>query len=238
MTRARRWLLLAAFASCGLIAAIVVWRHALLQASANWLDVGETPRKSDYALILAGGVGSRPLAGAALVEAGLADRILLTRGVRASRSPREPTQEEVAHRALAAGGVDRDKVTVLEGKVHTTADEAAALAKFLASHPESTVTVVTSTYHSRRTRFVFETAVGSEKSGQLRFVTVPPESFNAANWWRSEVGFTNYSMESFKLLAYWFLYGNAAAWAVAFAGAAAGAGWLFWRSRPKSARPL
>ena len=161
-----------------------------------------------------------------------------THGAHTRRSPREPTREEVAKRALAVGGVDAGQVTVLEATVHNTADEAAALVKFLESRPESTVTVVTNTYHSRRTRFVFETAVGSDRSDNLRFVTVPPGSFNAANWWRSELGFTSYSIESVKLIAYLFLYGNAFAWLAAVAGTAAVGEWLFWRSRRSGARPL
>lgn len=40
----------------------------LLRAAANWLDVGQRPRKADYVMLLNGGEESRPFAAAALLR--------------------------------------------------------------------------------------------------------------------------------------------------------------------------
>ena len=114
-----------------------------------------------------------------------------------------------------------------------TADEAVALARFLKTHHDSTVTVLTNTYHSRRTRFIFKTAMRDDAYRNLRFVTVPPDAYNARDWWRSEQGFATTTHEAIKLLAYWFLYGNAFAYCSVgiAASAVAVSGWLLWRRR-------
>ena len=239
MTHTRRAVLALAIAGCALIATALIWRQAIFESAGSWLDVGETPRKSDYVLVLSGAVHTRPLGAAALVEAGMADHVLLTRAPAARRRPGQLTQEDLAKRALTAGGIRAEQVTVLEGSVDNTAEEAAALATFLETHPGSTVTILTNSYHSRRTRFVFETAMESGPIGNLRFVTVPPDQFDATNWWRTEAGFTAYTREALKLFAYWFLYGHALAWFGGALAACAGAfgGWLLWRARRGSGDP-
>lgn len=230
MTRGKRsWVWVVAV--CSLVGAVIVGRQALLEAWADWLDVGETPRKSDYVLVLSGGQHTRPFGGAALVEAGMADHVLLTHDPPPACAEGGVALEDISKRALAVAGVSDDQVTVLEGAVDSTRDEAAALARFLTAHPGSTVTVLTNSYHSRRTRFIFERTLPHVEFERLQFVTVPTDAFDATNWWRSQEGFAAYAGESTKLIAYRFLYGNAFAFSwLALALASVGvASWWFWR---------
>jgi len=122
--RARRWLVVAALGSA-LAVALWLGRSTLLASWAHWLDVGTPPQKSDYVLVLGGGEHSRPFGAAALVEAGMADHVLLAHVPR-TIAGRVANLEELSKLALAARGVGAERVTVLDGAVDNTSDEADA----------------------------------------------------------------------------------------------------------------
>ena len=62
----------------------VVWCHSLatkettLPALGRWLNVGQPPQASDYAMVLNGDPETRPFAAADLYRQGIAKRILIT----------------------------------------------------------------------------------------------------------------------------------------------------------------
>ena len=69
---------------------------------------------------------------------------------------------------------------------------------FWRSTPGHRVAVVTSDFHTRRTRLVFRRAC-RHHAADIRFIGAPTDSFNGANWWRFETGFVYYVNEYLKL---------------------------------------
>jgi uncharacterized SAM-binding protein YcdF (DUF218 family) len=126
-------------------------------------------------------------------------------------------------------GVPNDRITVLEGACVSTFDEAQSLERMLATHPNATVAVVTSDYHTRRSRWVFRRVLG-DRANQLQFIAVPTDYFNAENWWRVEEGFASYSKEFLKLPFYSLRYGSGLVWLSLVATVIAGL-WLARRIR-------
>ena len=87
----------------------------------------------------------------------------------------------------------------------STFDEAAALRIYIESHEIKSVILLTSLFHTRRARWVFE----KELNGlpvRLEVAGAPHIGFNAGNWWTSEDGLIYVNNETIKLFFYWFKY--------------------------------
>lgn len=179
----------------------------------KWLDVGEPPRRVDYVMSLPGDEGYRPFVAAAMINLGLARSALI---VQNEASPAEldgvvlPTSE-IIRRVYQHCGIGDDNLIVLSGKTVSTAGDIDALANFLKEHPQRTVAIVTSDYHTRRSRWTFHRQLGSV-ANQIVIVSAPNGEFDFQNWWRIEDGFLQVIMEYIKLAAYLVVYGRVAWW--------------------------
>jgi uncharacterized SAM-binding protein YcdF (DUF218 family) len=206
-----RWILRLVSASL-LGVVLVVWLapHWVLPPVARFLDVSETPRATDYVLVLNGDPEIRPFAAAALVKAGLAREVLLTRQRLAmeSSSVQEgvmPSELAITQKILNSRGVPEASIQVLPGEITSTGDEARVLAEFLAAKPEATVAIVTNAFHTRRARMVFHRTLG-ENSDRVHFVGVPRDGVDEDSWWRTSGGCAVYVSEYGKFPYYWFRY--------------------------------
>lgn len=183
----------------------------LLPPVARFLDVSEAPAPADDVLVLGGGNSTRPFVAAALVKAGLAGQVLLCPDVLLPEAEDGIVSPEceIDRRVLLARGVPPERITLLEGGPCTgTFDEAQALARYLESRPGHTVLVVTTTWHTRRSRMVLRRVLGDRARG-LRMVGAPTDGFDATDWWRYEEGAVAYGTEYVKLAGYWVRYGLA-----------------------------
>jgi uncharacterized SAM-binding protein YcdF (DUF218 family) len=193
-----RWLVTGLFVV--LVATLYLGRASLFTRAAQFLDVSEPPEDTDYVLVLGGGSDTRPFVAAALVNAGLAHKVLVPR---VQQSPEVehgllPAEQDLTSRVLRARGVLSRDIILLDGECASTRDEALALGRFLDDRPNETVMVVTTTYHTRRARGIFRSILG-ERASRLRFVAAPTDGFDAHNWWQFEEGFVTYTNEYVKL---------------------------------------
>lgn len=182
-------------------------RKQILSAAARFLDVSDPPQATDYVMVMGGDQETRPFAAAALLNAGLARKALVARikpygdsldGIIAS-------EQEIIRSVLVAQGASPDAIVILDKECASTFDEACALAKFLESEPRSSVTVVTSCYHTRRVRLIFRKTLG-EHAARVRFLGAPTDGFDATNWWHFESGLIAYLNEYLKLAFYKLRY--------------------------------
>jgi uncharacterized SAM-binding protein YcdF (DUF218 family) len=173
----------------------------VLPGVAGYLDVSQPPHVVDCVMVLGGGVDSRPFAAAALIKAGRARQVLLPR-VQLDAAAQDgflPPEQEITRQVLLKRGVPATAIRLLPGDVASTQDEARALAAYLADKPDLTVAVVTTTWHTRRARRVFEQVLG-ERATQLSFVGVPTDGYAPDDWWRHDDSFATYLTEYAKLL--------------------------------------
>jgi uncharacterized SAM-binding protein YcdF (DUF218 family) len=213
-------------------------RSWLLPAAARWLDVGEMPRAADYVMVLGGGENSRPFVAAAIVRAGLAPKVLLPRSEPTSAvlDGLIPPYHEINRQVLLKRGIPENDILLIGRDAGSTFDEARGLAEFLEARDHCRVLVVTSDFHTRRTRWIFRRVLGG-RAGQLSFVSAPMDSFNPDNWWQIKEGFLNITSEYLKLAFYAFWYGKLGHWSVGLVLAtAAVAAWLYLR-RVRAASP-
>jgi hypothetical protein len=211
------------------LAILFAARVPLLSAAGHWLDVGERSRPSDYCLVLSGDVQSRPFVAAALFDKGYVRReVWLTHPESGQPMFGEPSPEAAEVAILKKLGVPASRIAVLDGDCESTYDEAVALAKKLAGDHSSTVTIVTSNFHTRRSRYIFEKTLAAN-GNSLHFVSVPTDYFTADNWWTTEEGVASYSKEFLKLPFYVVRYGNGWLWIVAIVGLSTAV--VVWRRR-------
>src|SRR5207249_498966 len=96
-----------------------------------------------------------------------------------------PWEGEASRRVLLARGVPAEAIVQLPAVVDSTKDEAQALRLYLEEHPGETVGVVTSKYHTRRTRMVMQHELG-EAASRVKYFGAPTDGYDETNWWKSE----------------------------------------------------
>ncbi len=179
-----------------------------LPRAARLLDVGRRPMQADYALVLAGDDQSRPFGAAALYRAGYVRKVLLTRpSDRFLTAADEGDVNRTAKEVLRARGVAADDIVVLERVVESTFDEAQALEPILRREPQARIVVVTSDYHTRRARWVFQ-RTWPDLADRLQLFSLPTDGFSADDWWRSEAGAATYLKEYARFAFYVLRYGH------------------------------
>lgn len=178
-------------------------RGWVLPQVARFLDVSEPPHAVDYVMVLGGGDDTRPFVAAALYAAGLAKGVLVSATKRAPEveDGLYPPEEVVLRKTLHHQGVPDPAIIVLDGLSDSTRDEAAALGRFLEQHPDASVGVVTTNYHTRRTRMLFRRLLG-ERAARVCFFAAPTDGYTPNNWWQYQIGFVSYCDEYAKLALY------------------------------------
>ena len=193
----------------------------------NWLNVGQPPRASDFVMVLHGDPDTRPFVAASLVNAGLAEKVLLAKTVSDDSGSAWPLTHEIAVKVLRARSVPEDRIVILDAECRNTFDEISALAEHLEQYPGATVTVVTSNFHTRRTRWTVRRLLGP-RARDARFVSAPVDYVDPDSWWKSEQGFVWFIQEYIKLAYYWLRYGSGLVWCATLAVLLVIA-WCVWR---------
>ncbi len=163
---------------------------------------------SDVILVLAGGTVDRWLEGVELYREGRAPLIVLSPGrldraeidVRAKGIP-WPSTAELALEAIPRLGVPPAVVQIMPGNVDNTAQEAAAFHRLVNEKGWRRAIVVTSPYHTRRTRFAFR----REFRGSPVTLVIRASRFDESDpprWWRHRADIRFVVSELPKVLLY------------------------------------
>ncbi len=181
---------------------IYLARYPILRLAGNFWVVDESPQASDAIVILSDDDydAVRASRAADLFKADWAPRIVASgRNLRPYASIAELMQHDLADR-----GVGADAVVRLPNRARNTLEEAGAVSALLSSHGWKKIIVVTSNYHTRRARFIYEhmLAPGTE----LRMVAAPDPAYDPNSWWRTREGLKTFLYESLGyIVARWEL---------------------------------
>ncbi len=184
---------------------VYVLRERVLIAAGSFLVSSDPLIQADAIAVLSGDVPYRVLEGVDLFHQGRAPRILLTAYVGDLEHGRLLTDlgvdflsdDEINRRIAINRGVPAQAIEVLP-PVGSTRDEAEVILAYLKSRKLHSVIVVTSEYHSTRTRLIFRSMNGDG----MKIVIHPSryDPFDVRSWWKNRIQSKQLFYEYVKLL--------------------------------------
>lgn len=162
------------------LAALYLVRHPLLRLAGGFWVVDDRPQPSDVIVIVSDDnyQGDRAARAAELLKAGWAPRVVASgRYLRPYVSIADFMQRD-----LEARGVLESAIVRFPQRVSDTREEALELSPFLASRGWKKILLVTSNYHTRRAKYIYERtlAPGSE----LRVISARDYKYDPDSWWQ------------------------------------------------------
>ena len=194
-----------------LLASIVmyIFRVPMLVSMARFLSVPDRLMPADIIYLLGGDYLTRAPHAAALFKQKLAANIAIPKEEisQAVQFGLQRHSTNIAVDMLVQLGVDASAITVLEnqtGGVTSTHDEAMLLKDYVSRQSLNTVIIVTTAFHTRRSRWIFKRVLKDEG---VNILMSPAEhiKFNEGNWWKVEKGFLLYIEEYIKFIYYLFI---------------------------------
>jgi len=159
-------------------------RGPILREIGNLYVLDEPPQPSDAIIMLGDDnfKGERAVRAAELFKAGWAPRVV------ASGRLLRPYAgiAELESRDLVNQGVPEDDIIRFSHSASDTQEECVFIGQLVAQKGWKRVIVVTSNYHTRRSRYICERTLPS--GTVLRVVAAKDSEFDPDNWWRTHLG--------------------------------------------------
>jgi uncharacterized SAM-binding protein YcdF (DUF218 family) len=114
---------------------------------------------------------------------------------------------EIIERDLETHGVPMESIVKFPQRAANTREEAEALKGLVANRGWHRVLIVTSNYHTRRTRFIFERVFPSNVT--VRVSAAHDSEFDPEHWWETRLGVKLFTGELIGyVVAWWELRGK------------------------------
>ena len=186
--------------ACALIIA-VVFHAPLLRYLGNSLIIDDPLEKKDIIVVLSGSeTGERVIKGVELYKKNFSTKIIMI----GSKIQWNTYEHKIMKDHAIHLGVPEHAVEAVE-QGHSTYAQAKKLAGIMRNEGYKSAIVVTSDYHTKRTKFIFNKLF--LPSG-LNFIVCPSpsERFKVKEWWKSSDYAKIVFYEYTKLLWYWVRY--------------------------------
>jgi len=178
----------------GLSAAAAAAARPLLTAAGRFLIVQDAIERADVIVVLAGGRGDERVRQAAqLYREGFAPTVLLSGG----ETMAGISIPEVQRRQALAYGIPA-RALVIEGDSTSTREQAERVRPMLEARGIRRAIVVTSSFHTRRTRYVFR-KVFRGSGIDVRVYPVQDDRFSPEAWWTRDQDTEDLVLEYIKL---------------------------------------
>ena len=196
---------------CALTTGLVLYffRVPILVSMARFLTVSDQLKTADVIYVLGGDYLTRAPHAAALFNQGLATKIVLPKEEvsQAVQLGLQSHSTKITFDMLVKLGVDQSAIIILEsssGGVTSTYDEARVLKDYIESESINAVIIVTTAFHSRRSRWIFNKVLKG-KSVEILMSPTEHTKFDKYNWWKVEKGLISYIEEYLKFFHYLFI---------------------------------
>jgi uncharacterized SAM-binding protein YcdF (DUF218 family) len=188
-----------------LCAVVFFARHPIMRFAAESWVIDEPAPHADAIVVLGDDnfYGDRATHAAELFRQGVAPEIVASgRRLRPNAGVSELVEHDLVER-----GVPKEKIVRFTHDADSTREEAQALAKLAVEHHWKTLVIVTSNYHTRRTRYIFEkvfpariaVSVASARDGE----------FDPERWWEKRKSIKLFTREIAGMaVAMWELRGE------------------------------
>lgn len=186
---------------------LFLFRSPILRGVGNWLVAEDELTKTDAVFVLGGNSYERGLA-AALVYQRFEGTPLVSTGANIPMQllafDTTMTEAELTKSLLIKKGVpEQNTIALKEGT--STREESIAIRKYCEMNHFDTITVISSTFHLRRVKWVFDDYF-LEKGIEVKYHGASSKDFSPDNWWTTEEGLITVNNEMMKLCYYVFKY--------------------------------
>jgi uncharacterized SAM-binding protein YcdF (DUF218 family) len=181
-------------------------RQSLLQASADVWIKSDPISRSDAAVVLGGGLQTRPLAVSELYRRGVVSRVLVS-AVPTETSDRLGVTEDHTQlniNLLEKLGVPAAAIETFGKDSASTEDEARALRAWIHSHARASFIIPTEIFSTRRVGWIFHHELGP--GVRIEVQSLEPPLYGRVGWWRREDGLVAFQNEIVKYLYYRLRY--------------------------------
>ncbi len=185
-----------------LVAALYLLRHPILRAAGEFWVVEDTLAPSDAIIVLSDDnySGDRAARAAELYRMGLAPRVVASGKM---LRPYAGIAELIAH-DLESDGVPAAAIVRFPHHADNTREEADALRTLIAQKGWRSILVVTSNYHTRRSRYIFVRVIPSEVT--VRMAATRDSEYVPDVWWEHRQSLKLFFHETIGLMvAMWEL---------------------------------
>jgi uncharacterized SAM-binding protein YcdF (DUF218 family) len=184
-----------------------VQRQCILQRLADIWVVSDPVEQADVAVVLGGGVDTRPLAAADFYRRGLVKRIIISDVPNdpAGGLGSEPDHVALNRNSLLKLGIPKNAIGTFGDKNSSSYREAVALKKWAVTNGVSSVVIPTEIFSSRRTRWIFRHELEGTDV-KVAVTTSEPRSYSQQGWWRTESGIMALQREVIKYVYYRLRY--------------------------------
>lgn len=184
-----------------LLIATVVLMSVIGANLGKFLVQSDKLEKADAIAVFSGDNGPRTERAVELLKEGYADYLILSGG----KVYDDVTMAELMKNHAIKLGVDEDKI-LIDDEASTTNENAAFTAEIIEEHNFKSAIVVTSDYHTRRSKLAMEKALENTLiDGEKVSVSVTPskEEKFTTKWWTSGNSVLMVISEYLKLAGYW-----------------------------------
>jgi uncharacterized SAM-binding protein YcdF (DUF218 family) len=168
----------------GFLALLFAARHPLMRYAGQFWVIDEPAAQSDALIVLGDDnySGDRAFHAAELYREKVAPIVVASgRMLRRNSSLAEVMQHD-----LESFGVPANAIVPLSHRAENTREEADEVSRLIRSRGWKRVIVVTSNYHARRARFIYEKVLPA--SVTLRVSGARDSEFDPSNWWQTRQG--------------------------------------------------
>lgn len=203
---AKRWFKIATV-FLGLLLLLFLFRNPILNGIGNWLVDEDELVMTESCFVLGGNSYERGLAAVNVYNLLPSQQFVATGGNYPYQILCLDTsmyEAELTRHWMVKKGVPLSQMQILTNG-HSTMEESEEILQYCKDHQMKHITVISSSFHLRRVRWVFEDKF--EKAGiKICFHGATSMEYDQTNWWKNEEGLIMANNEIVKLAYYFIKY--------------------------------
>ncbi len=171
----------------------------------------DVSHESDIIVVLMGSVPDRILETVDVYNEGIAEKVLIVNShmegydILLEKGVDIPGHAQLSKMVAVKLGIPDENIIILEGAARSTQDEAIIIRDYIMKNKGiSSIILVTSKYHSARSKKIFEKAFGSiDRDVEITSCPSRYDTFNADQWWKDREDGKKVVLECLKFLNFY-----------------------------------
>lgn len=187
---------------------LFIFRHLFFQALGEYLITEDNMGEAQIIVILQGSIPDRIIHGIRLYQDNYASRLVMVRSHDFScynlieeHNLQLPGHVDLNYQVAVELGIPPQDIVILPGRADSTLDEAIIIKEYLLEEDLHSLYLVTSRYHSTRSKKIFEHILGEGVT--ILSSPSPYDPFDPSIWWKERRQARSLLLEYLKLINFY-----------------------------------